>query len=64
MKTWFAVIASYYDNGRVTANLIDIREADEKPESTMTELKKCDCYVEWFESLKEANEYIKECLNA
>lgn len=61
MKKYYAVCNSYYDNGKVIANLVDIIEAEEKPMDTYKETKRCDVYVNWFESYEEAMKFIKEC---
>lgn len=64
MKKYYAVCSSYYDNGKVIANLIDTIEAEEKPEDTYKETRRCDVYVNWFGSYKEAMNHIKECRTA
>lgn len=61
MKKYYAVCNSYYNNGKVIANLVDVIEAEEKPEDTYKETKRCDIYVNWFESYDEAMNFIKEC---
>lgn len=61
MKKYYAVCNSYYNNGKVVANLVDVIEAEEKPEDTYKEAKRCDIYVNWFESYDEAMNFIKEC---
>lgn len=61
MKKYYAVCTSCYDSGRITANLVDTIEAEEKPENTYKETRKCDVYVDWFDSMEEAMEHIKEC---
>lgn len=61
MKKYYAVCASYYDDGKVIANLVDEIEAAEKPEDTYKETRRCDVYVNWFESQKEAMSFIEEC---
>lgn len=61
MKKYYAVCNSYYNNGKVVANLVDVIEAEEKPEDTYKETKRCDIYVNWFESYDEAMNFIKEC---
>lgn len=63
MKTYYSVITSYYDNGRVTSNLIDTIQAEKKPESTYKSTKKCDIYTDWFKTKKEAQKHIKEALS-
>lgn len=59
MKKYYAVCTSCYDNGRLTANLVDTIEAEEKPENTYKETRRCDIYIDWFNSYDEAMEYIK-----
>ena len=61
MKTYYAVCSSFYDNGRVIANIVDVVEAEEKPQDSHKETRRCDIYVNWFESYDKAMEYIKEC---
>lgn len=60
MKRYYAVCTSCYDNGRTTANLVDTIEAEERPENTVKETRRCDIYVIWFDSYDEAMEFIKE----
>ena len=60
MKKYYALCTSCYDNGRITANLVDTIETEEKPENTYKETKRCDIYVDWFKSYDEAMEFIKE----
>ena len=64
MKTWFCVISSYYDDGRVIANLIDSKEADEKPASGCKVGRRCDNYFDWFDSEAEAVAFAEQCRKA
>lgn len=34
MKKYYAVCSSYYNDGRVIANLVDVVETEEKPHDT------------------------------
>lgn len=61
MKKYYAVCTSCYNSGRIIANLVDTIEAEEKPENTYKETRRCDVYVDWFESYDEAIKFIKEC---
>lgn len=61
MKEYYGVCSSYYDNGKVIANLVDTVKAEEKPQDTYREAKRCDVYVNWFETYEEAREFINEC---
>ena len=60
MKKYYAVCSSYYNNGKIIANLVDVIEAEEKPQDTYNESKRCDIYINWFESQYEAMDYIAE----
>ncbi len=58
MKKYYCVATSFYDDGRVTSNLIDAREADERPADEYHSGKRCDTYLEWFGTEIEAQEHI------
>lgn len=60
MKKYYAVCTSCYDNGRISSNLVDTIEAEERPENTWKSTRRCDIYVTWFDSYDEAMEFIKE----
>lgn len=60
-KTYYAVCSSYYNSGRITASLVDVVEADEKPQDTYKSTRRCDVYVNWFDSQEEAMKHIDEC---
>ena len=60
MKTYYCVTSSFDDRGRTTANITDTIKAEEKPESTCTNTRRKDIYNDWFESEKEAQEYVKQ----
>lgn len=60
MKTYYCVTSSFDDRGRATANITDMIKAEEKPESTYTSARRKDIYNDWFESEKEAQEYVEQ----
>lgn len=64
MKKFYAVCSSYYDDGRATANLVDVVEAEEKPQDSYNQARRCDVYVTWFDSREEAEKHISECRKA
>lgn len=64
MKTWFCVISSYYDDGRVIANVIDSKEANEKPASDYKAGRRCDNYFDWFDNEAEAVAFAEQCRKA
>lgn len=61
MQTYYGVCNSYYNNGKVVANLVDTVVAEEKPQDTYKETNRCDIYVNWFDTHEKAMEFIKEC---
>lgn len=64
MKKYYGVITTYDDYGKVTANLIDVKEGDQKPENEFKSTEKKDIYIDWFESLQRANQFIEQSLAA
>lgn len=64
MKKYYGVITTFDDHGKVTANLIDTKEGEKKPENEFKSTKQKDIYIDWFDSLEEANEHITESLLA
>ena len=64
MKKYFGVITTYDDYGKVTANLIDVKEGNKKPENKFERTAEKDIYIDWFESLQRANRFIEQSLLA
>ena len=60
MKKYFCVCSAYYDDGRAVANIVDTKEASEKPAQTYHAGRRCDSYFDWFDSEQAAKEFIKE----
>lgn len=54
---WYAVQTVFYDNGRVSAHLVDTFDG-EKPEDTFTHLFNRDIYVDWLDNYETAKEMI------
>lgn len=63
MKTFYGVVSKFFDNGKVTAEIIK-HIGSTIPDSTYQEGITCDTYTDWFASLKKAEQYKKEALNA
>ena len=59
MKTYYCVATTIRDNAPVTSHIIDIKEAEEKPKSTMKSTPRADYYCDWFESREDAEEFIQ-----
>lgn len=63
-KIWYCVVSSYYDDGRVIANISGSMKASERPRGSYTETRDKDIYVDWFGSPEEAEKHVEDCLNA
>lgn len=61
---WYCVLTSFFDDGRVAANIVDAKEQYEKPEGTYTSTRRADVYTEWFDTLQAAQTYIEETRRA
>ena len=61
MKTFWAVTSAYYDDGKVTANIVGTREADTRPQAGYRETARCDLYTDWFDSEEKAEAFVEEC---
>ena len=59
--TYWAVTTAFYDNGRVTANIVTSIEADQKPQAGYRETRKCDIYTDWFDTREGAEAFVAEC---
>ena len=64
MAKFYSVITSFYDNGKVSASLGEVIEADKIPESSSKYLRNRDVYVDWFVKRSDAVEFKKSALNA
>jgi hypothetical protein len=64
VKTYYCVTTTIYDNGRVAAAITDTMEAETKPESRFTETRRRDICTDYFESLNEAKQFVKEAKGA
>ena len=60
MKVFYCVCSSYYDDGRVVANVIGSKVADEKPASDYKAGRRCDNYFDWFDNEAEAEAFAHE----
>jgi hypothetical protein len=64
MKTYYAVTTTVYDSGRVIVAITDTVDADAKPETRRAETRSRDIYTDYFESLREARQFVKEAKRA
>ena len=59
MKKYYAVTSSYFDNGRISVAITDVIEANEQPQNEYHETKRCDVYIDYFESRLEAEAHVQ-----
>lgn len=61
---WYCVSTACYDDGRVSANIVDAKEQYEKPESAFKSTRRADIYTDWFQTFFAAQEYMEEVRRA
>lgn len=64
MKLYWCVVSIVYDDGHITANIVDCKEFCEKPEPREKSLSRKDVYTEWFASREEAEAFVEEVRSA
>lgn len=64
MKKWYGVTTSFYDDGRTTAAITSIIDAEEKPENIYHCGAHADVYIDWFDSYAAAEKHVKEARKA
>lgn len=57
---WYVTVTSFYNDGRVTSNIVDVVESREKPDSQFKESRRCDIYVDYFASKREAEKHVRD----
>ncbi len=62
--TWYCVVTTVFDDGKVVANIADAVERREKPEAVNQSLQDKDIYVEWFDSIYAARKAIQAARKA
>lgn len=63
-KKYWCVTTSVDDRGRVVSNITDTIESTSKPENSSKSTARRDIYNDWFDSLKEAQEFVEEAKRA
>ena len=58
MKTFYCVATTICNNGDVTSNIVSSKITEERPLSTMDSSAEADFYWDWFDTLKDAQEFI------
>lgn len=60
MKTYYEVTTTFDDNGKVTSEITDTIEAEEKPVDTYESKDTMDVYKDWFDNKKAADNWIEQ----
>ena len=60
MAKFYPVISTIYDNGRASIVIGTPEEHESRPKDRSTTTARRDIYVDWFDSLAEARQFIKE----
>lgn len=61
---FYCVTSKWDDRGNGWAGVTNIIEADKKPEGTFRSTKKADIYTDWFDSLEEAEQFVRDAAKA
>lgn len=64
LKTWYGVVTTFDDHGRVTAALVDVKQAVVQPENTSVSSRRKDIYIDWYATREEAEEAVEEARRA
>lgn len=60
MKKYYPVITTIYDNGSASVVMGTPEAHTEKPKTSVKHTSICDTWVDWFDSLADAQQFIKE----
>lgn len=60
MKKFYEVTSSFYDDGRISVAITNVVEAETCPENSYADTKRCDVYVDYFASRKEAEQWVRD----
>jgi hypothetical protein len=63
-RTWWCVVTSCDNHGRVIANIVDTKEAVTQPEREYRETSCKDVYIDWYGSEDEAQEAVENAKKA
>lgn len=62
--TWYCVMTTVFDDGKVVSNIVDTIEGRDKPEAVNQSLRDKDIYVDWFDSIYAAKKAVQEAQGA
>lgn len=64
MNTYYCVMSKYDDKGHTWAKLTGTRQSTRKPMWSHRHTKTADYWIDWFDSLQEAEKFVQDTLNA
>lgn len=64
LRTYYCVQTRFYDDGRVSAVLLNSREDYKLPESSFFSARHCDVYHDWFLTVSDAEKFIEDTYKA
>ncbi len=64
MKTFWSVTTLIYDDGRIMSNITSSIEAVEMPDNVFDSTYRFDVYIDWFDNLQDAQDFVNEARNA
>ena len=59
-RTYYIVRSSFDDKGHVIASLDGTIEAEKRPKAGFLSTEKADVYTDYFDTQKEAEDFVKE----
>jgi len=63
-KNFYSVYNAYYDNGKVVAYIADMYVGEEKPSDSFKRTLDADIYIDWFDNVEAAKQWIEDAKNA
>lgn len=64
MAKWYEVTSSFYDDGHTVAAITAVVEAETCPKSINRSIRRCDVYIDYFKTHKEAEQWVKDTKTA
>ena len=62
--TCYAVVTSIDNRGRISANIVDRKEFDQVPKSSMISTARKDFWTDWFGDLESARYFVQQARKA
>ena len=60
MLFWY-VLSTVHNGGKITVEKIGVQDCAQKPETNISECENSEKYSDWFNSEKEARNFVREC---